>query len=201
MFPAVRRGQGAFGGMAGGWRRLMQRAGLQDVTLHTLRHSFASVADDLGLTLATTGALLGHSAGSVTQRYVHKLDAALIAAADSVAAAIHKDMIADTADGEEERRLLEVFAAEPWHEKAATTKRDGRRPESDDWVLWDMAMLLARKPGLSQREAARLAVDGGITGKTHSPKAAADRLRRKYRKHAELLESVATSWVKSPRAS
>ena len=92
VFPAVRRGQGAFGGMAGGWRRLMQRAGLQGVTLHTLRHSFASVADDLGLTMATIGALLGHSAGSVTHRYVHKLDAALIAAADSVAAAIHKDM-------------------------------------------------------------------------------------------------------------
>jgi integrase len=70
----------------------MQSADLQGVTLHTLRHSFASVADDLGLTLATTGALLGHSAGSVTHRYVHKLDAALIAAADSVAAAIHKDM-------------------------------------------------------------------------------------------------------------
>ena len=28
VFPAVRRGQGAFGGMAGGWRRLMQGAGL-----------------------------------------------------------------------------------------------------------------------------------------------------------------------------
>ena len=29
VFPAVRRGQGAFGGMAGGWRRLMQRADLR----------------------------------------------------------------------------------------------------------------------------------------------------------------------------
>ena len=48
--------------------------------------------------MATTGALLGHSAGSVTHRYVHKLDAALIAAADSVAAAIHKDMSEGGAD-------------------------------------------------------------------------------------------------------
>ena len=49
VFPAVRRGQGAFGGMARGWRRLTKRAGLQGVTPVTLRHSFASVADDLDL--------------------------------------------------------------------------------------------------------------------------------------------------------
>ena len=47
--PAV-RGEGAFGGMPGFWRRLMERAELPDVTPHTLRHSFASVAGDLGYT-------------------------------------------------------------------------------------------------------------------------------------------------------
>ena len=88
VFPAVRRGK-TFGGLKGGWRRLMQHAGLQGVTPHVLRHSFASTADDLEYTLATTAAMLGHSTGTVTARYIHKLDAVLIAAADQVAGAIH----------------------------------------------------------------------------------------------------------------
>jgi len=201
VFPAVRRGQGAFGGMAGGWRRLMQGAG---VTPHTLRHSFASVADDLGLTMATTGALLGHSAGSVTHRYVHKLDAALIAAADSVATAIHKDMSEGEAHVAQGIRLLEAYVAErPL--PAAADARDGRRREPDEWLLWDMAIRRANEPGLSHREAAKLTVDDYIKlhGKIHSPDAAVDRLRKKYAEHAELLASVTNeaNWVKTRRAS
>ena len=75
--------------MARGWRRLMKRAGLQGVTPVTLRHSFASVADDLGFTRATVKTMLGHSTGDVTEGYIHKLDPVLAAAADSVAGTIH----------------------------------------------------------------------------------------------------------------
>ncbi|MGO4667702.1 tyrosine-type recombinase/integrase [Bosea sp. 2RAB26] len=200
VFPASRRGEGAFGGMAGGWIRLMKRAGLEGVTLHTLRHSFGSVADDLGLSLATTGALLGHSSGSVTARYVHKTDPVLIAAADNAAGHIFEEMNAGGADGEEQRRLLQAYAAEPWHEKGATAARDGRRPEADDRLLWEMARLLARQPALSQREAAKVVVDASAD-RTHSLDAAADRLRRKYREHAELLQSVlAAVWDKTQPA-
>ena len=77
-----------FGALAKGWKRVAKRAGLEDVTPHTLRHSFASVAGDLGYTEPTIAALLGHAAGSVTTRYVHYLDSVLIAAADGVAAEI-----------------------------------------------------------------------------------------------------------------
>ena len=95
--------------------------------------------------------------------------------------------------------------AQPWDEAAATDAQDGRPPEPDDRLLWDMAFRLAKEPGLSQREAARLAVDAYIEmhGKIHSPKAAEDRLRKKYREHAELLESVTNeaNWVKTRRAS
>lgn len=38
----------AFGGLPNGWRRVAKRAGFSDVTPHTLHHSFASVAADLG---------------------------------------------------------------------------------------------------------------------------------------------------------
>jgi integrase len=55
-----------------------------DVTPHVLRHSFASLAADLGLGDSTIAGLLGHSRKSITSRYIH-LDKALIAAADLVA--------------------------------------------------------------------------------------------------------------------
>ena len=55
-----------------------------DVTPHVLRHSFASLAADLGLGDSTIAGLLGHSRKSITSRYIH-LDKALIAAADFVA--------------------------------------------------------------------------------------------------------------------
>jgi integrase len=87
VLPAV-HGDGGFGGMRGAWNRVVKRASLEGVTPHTLRHSFASVAGDLGFTESTIAALLGHSASSVTSRYVHHLDKVLIEGADKVAAEI-----------------------------------------------------------------------------------------------------------------
>jgi integrase len=81
-----------YGGLKGVWRRLMEQAGLSGVTPHVLRHSFASVAGDLGYADSTIGALLGHSSGSVTRRYTHVLDTVLVAAADRVASAIRDYM-------------------------------------------------------------------------------------------------------------
>jgi hypothetical protein len=57
------------------------------VTPHVLRHTFASIAGDLGFSELTIAGLLGHSSRGVTQRYVH-LDAALAVAADQVSAEI-----------------------------------------------------------------------------------------------------------------
>jgi integrase len=42
---------------------------LADITPQVLRHSFATLAIDLGFTEATVKGLLGHSRGSVTDRY------------------------------------------------------------------------------------------------------------------------------------
>ena len=55
------------------------------VTPHTLRHSFASLAADMGLADHTIAALLGHSRQTITSRYMHLADRALIEAADTVA--------------------------------------------------------------------------------------------------------------------
>ena len=56
-----------------------------DITPHTLRHSFASVAADLGYSDITIGALIGHKGRSMTSRYAHGADTVLLAAADAVA--------------------------------------------------------------------------------------------------------------------
>jgi integrase len=56
----------------------------KDVTPHVLRHSFASLAADLGLADSTIAGLIGHKQQSITSRYLH-LDKALVSAANIVA--------------------------------------------------------------------------------------------------------------------
>jgi integrase len=53
------------------WRRIRREAGLEDVRLHDLRHSFASVAAELGGSLPMIGKLLGHKHPQTTARYAH----------------------------------------------------------------------------------------------------------------------------------
>jgi integrase len=97
--------------------RVCAMAKLDDVTPHTLRHTFASVAAELGFSELTIAALLGHAARGVTQRYIH-IDEALMITSDKVA-----EEIADLLDGrapaprrrmrraELAERPLEVMAA------------------------------------------------------------------------------------------
>jgi site-specific recombinase XerD len=80
-------GQGddnAFGSFPNQWKHIFEDSPLSDVTPHVLRHSFASMANDLGFTEVTIAALVGHAKGSVTSKYIHTLDAALIMAADTI---------------------------------------------------------------------------------------------------------------------
>jgi integrase len=80
-------GQGednAFGSFPNRWKHLFEESPLSDVTPHVLRHSFASIANDLGFTEVTIAALVGHAKGSVTSKYIHTLDTALIMAADTI---------------------------------------------------------------------------------------------------------------------
>jgi integrase len=93
VLPALRQGgQKHYNGLAGAWVRFMQRAELEGVTPHTMRHSYASVAGDLGFADSTIAALLGHTAGTVTSRYVHRLDSVLVAAANKVSGEVYRQM-------------------------------------------------------------------------------------------------------------
>jgi integrase len=62
------------------WRRIRKKARLNDLRLHDLRHTFASVGAGLGEGLPIIGKLLGHTQSQTTQRYAH-LDADPVAKA------------------------------------------------------------------------------------------------------------------------
>jgi integrase len=80
------RGEGIMAGFPKLWGRIAALGKLPaDVTPHVLRHSFASLAGDLGYSEPTIAALVGHTGRSVTSRYVHAADAVLLAAADAIA--------------------------------------------------------------------------------------------------------------------
>ncbi|MFC1672657.1 tyrosine-type recombinase/integrase [Pseudomonadota bacterium] len=64
------------------WRRVRNKAGLEDLRIHDLRHSFASFGLASGLSLAEIGKLLGHSQVQTTARYAHLAEKAAQRAAD-----------------------------------------------------------------------------------------------------------------------
>jgi integrase len=85
VFPAT-RGNGQMTGFPKLWARIAKLGSLPaDVTPQVLRHSFASLAGDLGYSEPTIAALVGHKGQTITSRYVHAADAMLLAAADAVA--------------------------------------------------------------------------------------------------------------------
>jgi integrase len=84
VFPGERCAE-AYGALPNQWSRIFKGSALSDVTPHVLRLSFASIANDLGFTEVTIAALVGHSKGSVTSKYIHSLDTALVIAADTIA--------------------------------------------------------------------------------------------------------------------
>ncbi len=85
VFPSS-RGDGRMSGFRKVWDRIAKLGTLPaDVTPHVLRHSFASLAGDLGYSEPTIAALIGHKGHTITSRYMHAADAVLLAASDAVA--------------------------------------------------------------------------------------------------------------------
>jgi integrase len=103
VFPAD-RGKGHFIGVRKALARVCRKAELKGVTPHVLRHTFASVAGDLGYSELTIAGLLGHAGGSVTAGYVH-LDAALVNAADRVSS-----VLAAALDGQPTAQVIPIGA-------------------------------------------------------------------------------------------
>ena len=70
------------------WRRIRARAGLDDVRIHDLRHSFASGGLLVGEGLPMIGKLLGHTQVQTTARYAHLANDPVKSAANRIASRI-----------------------------------------------------------------------------------------------------------------
>lgn len=70
VFPGKKK-DSWFTGIQKPWQRLRREAGLEDVRIHDLRHSFASMAVANGESLYLVGHVLGHRRAITTQRYAH----------------------------------------------------------------------------------------------------------------------------------
>jgi len=107
VFPAV-RSDGHFDGLSKEWRRIRKAAGIGDVRIHDLRHTFASVGASGGIGLPLIGGILGHRQASTTQRYAHLADTPLRRAADEIGRQIAAKLAAPAlADGRRVVRTIE----------------------------------------------------------------------------------------------
>ncbi len=82
------------------WRRVRARAGIGDVRIHDLRHSYASRALALGEGLTMIGRLLGHTDVGSTARYAHLARDAEKVAVARVGGSIEADILRIEAGGE-----------------------------------------------------------------------------------------------------
>lgn len=80
------------------WHRIRLRAGLPDVRLHDLRHSFASFLVNRGVSLYVVQGLLGHAHTRYTQRYAHLTPDTLLDAAETVGGLIAANASSLSAD-------------------------------------------------------------------------------------------------------
>ena len=78
------RGEGPLSGIIRQWAKIRRAAAIPDVRLHDLRHSFASVAINNGVSLMLIGRLLGHALPETTARYAHLEDSSIAEAASRV---------------------------------------------------------------------------------------------------------------------
>ena len=88
VFPSPRDQGRPFSSELSLWYLVRREAGIEDVRLHDLRHTFASHAVLQGIPLPVVSRLLGHKRPSMTMRYAHVSDTETEAASERVGAAI-----------------------------------------------------------------------------------------------------------------
>ena len=90
VFPSARTNARSMSDSAIGhfWMRVQSDAGLKDVRLHDLRHTYASLAVMQGENILTVGRLLGHNDPGTTLKYTHLADGMVAEAAETVGAVL-----------------------------------------------------------------------------------------------------------------
>lgn len=95
VFPGQRKGQYLVN-ISKPWGRICKRAQLEDVRIHDLRHTAASVAVGEGVSLPIIGRLLGHSQPQTTARYAHVDHDPAVSAANAIGKIISNTMDSKT---------------------------------------------------------------------------------------------------------
>ncbi len=107
------------------WRRIRAKAGLDDVRIHDLRHSYASGALALGEGLTMIGKLLGHTQVQTTARYAHLANDPVKSAAGRVSDTIGAAMLG--------KGKPPTSTEKPKKRKSATpSNRKGTRAQATD---------------------------------------------------------------------
>jgi integrase len=96
---------GHFVGIPKVWARMAAKAEVEGVSIHGLRHWFASAGAELGYSDIVIGATIGHAKRGVTGRYATAPDSALVFAADRIA-----QYLADALDGKASRKVGHLSA-------------------------------------------------------------------------------------------
>ena len=73
------------------WNAVRRKAGLTDVRLHYLRHSYATRAVEVGISMPVIARLLGHSTIWTTSRYLHASERVVEKAAIQVSGSISQN--------------------------------------------------------------------------------------------------------------
>lgn len=92
VIPSPRDANRPFVQLQSVWERVRTTAGLTDLRLHDLRHSFASVAAARGTQQHLIKTMLGHAQMSTTAKYMHYADDPIRTASDDIAAHIAVEM-------------------------------------------------------------------------------------------------------------
>lgn len=106
------------------WHDVCEAAGVIDLHLHDLRHTFASVGLSAGVALSQIGELLGHSSTQTTKRYAHLMKGAAKTAADLAGAGVlalltgpaldvGADMVADGGPSDDDASNVDQNGARP----------------------------------------------------------------------------------------
>lgn len=110
-------------GLQKAWELVRRHAGLPDVRLHDLRHSFASVAVEGGESLYIVGKMLGHKQARTTEIYAHLGNTPLQQAAHRAGRRIARAMAA----GDAWEPVLPEAKDDPGHDGSAHRFRIGRK--------------------------------------------------------------------------
>jgi integrase len=90
------------------WHAVRHAAGLGSVRLHDLRHHFASIGAQQGLSLIALGAVLGHRELATTRKYAHLGDDPTKRAADQISAAVASGLAVASEDASREKSIAPI---------------------------------------------------------------------------------------------